>query len=165
MTSAKSDVEKPLQSLQGISVDNDAKNLEKNFKAFSKQVDAMTKARADAKKNKADYQVKKEEYIKNWTKEMESVSNPDIRTTMESRQAAVTKALESLKPSFEAAVQSFDPFLSDLQDTQKMLSMDLSKAGVQAASSITSKSLEDGKTVVSNLDALLTALNDVKQQM
>jgi len=164
-TDVKGDVGKALESLQGIAANQDSKSIEKEFKAFSKQVDAMSKAREEAKKNQSTYQAKRAEYIKTWSQEMESVSNPDIRQTMEQRQAEVTKMLEGLKPSFETAVQSFDPFLSDLKDTQKMLSMDLSSAGVQAASPAITKSLEDGKTVVANLDALLTALNEAKQQM
>jgi len=165
MTSVKTQVEDALTSLTAVTNAKDSKDLQSNFKDFSKRVDDMVKGREKARKGSEDFKAQREDYLKTWQKEMGEIQNPEIKATMEARQAKVTELMESVKPPFEAAKASFDPFMADLVDTKKMLSMDLTSGGVAAASPITSKTLADGKTVVSNIDTVLQALTTLKEQM
>ena len=65
----------------------------------------------------------------------------------------------------QAAREAFPPFLSHLQDIQRMLSVDLSQSGVAAATPIANKTVDEGKSIIGSLDTMISALTELKAQI
>jgi len=163
MTKGRDQVQAALDSLHALNADG--ANLTKDFNNFSKNVSAMAKTKDRVAARLTDMSARQEAYLEEWQKKMKSVSSPEIQEHMESRREDVKKVLESSKPAREAARDAFLPFLTNLQDIDRMLSVDLSPSGVAASASITESAVTNGKSVLSGLDAFLASLTQVRDEV
>lgn len=163
-TKLRDQVQGAIDSLSALTSGEGAK-LPKHFKAYSKHVRKMAKTQKATRKRIADLQASREDYLQDWNRQLESVNNAEVKANMQERQQEVRKTLESARPAGEAALEAFSPFLSDLQDIQRMLSLDLSQSGVTAAAPIAAKAIGEGNPTTAGLDALITALTEIKTQV
>jgi hypothetical protein len=110
-------------------------------------------------------QERREDYRQEWEKEMEAVSSPEIKAHMLQRQQEVRRTLERAQPPLQEARETFPPFLTNLQDIERMLSVDLSRSGVESATPIARKAVDEGNTIMGALDTLISVLTDVKAKV
>jgi len=164
VTKIRDQVHGALESLNALTSGAETK-LPKRFKDYSKHVATMAKAQKTTIGRVEDMKARHEAYLKEWEKEMESVTNPEIKAHMEQRQEEVRKTLESAKPAGEQAREAFAPFLLNLQEIQRMLSLDLSPSGVAAAAPIAQKATSEGNKVLAALDTRISALTTIKAQV
>jgi DUF2959 family protein len=161
VTAIRGQVQGAMDSLNALT-SGDPKNLSKNYKAFSKNVEDMAKSQQTTAARAEDFKTRRDAYLAEWQKQMQEVSNPDIQALMQTREEAVKATFETLQPAAQAARDAFPPFLSDLQDIQKLLSVDLSPSGVAAAGPVGQKAVANGTTVLQNIDAVLATLNKIE---
>ncbi len=76
-----------------------------------------------------------QQYFKEWQDTITSVANQSLRKKSQKRLEAVRADFDEVKKELKEASVKFKPFLSDLSDIQKTLAMDVTAAGVDAASS------------------------------
>jgi Skp family chaperone for outer membrane proteins len=160
----KTQVQGAMDALTAMVAGGEA-NLQKNYNAFTKQVSSLNKTRTTVQARAADMQTRREAYLAEWQKKSQEVTNPEIQAHMQQRAEAVKTVMESLQPAGEALKEAFPPFFSDLNDVQKMLSVDLSPAGVSAAKPIGDKVVANGNIIVKNLDTYITTLTQIRDQI
>jgi hypothetical protein len=163
MTKGREQVQAALDALDVLHTEG--ANLRKQYASFSKNVDAMAKTKDRVVARIDDMGARRDAYLQDWQKKIKGVSSPEIQAHMEARRAEVERILDSSRPAREAARDAFLPFLANLQDVDKLLSLDLSPAGVEAAASFTESAVASGKSVLTALDAFLGSLEAVEQQI
>ena len=163
-TKVRKQVQAALDSLLALS-SGGTSDLTKDYKTFSKNVAGMTQTAEKVKARVEDMQQRREAYLDEWQKKMKSVSSPDIQAHMTERAKEVKRILESSQPEREAARDAFRPFMTNLQDIDKLLSVDLSAAGVTAAAPIAEDALANGNIVLQRLDAFIGSLTRVRDQI
>ncbi len=164
VTEVRGQVQGAMDSLNALT-SGDPKNLTKNYKAFSKNVEDMAKSQQTTAARAEDLKSRREAYLAEWQKKSEEVTNPEIQALMQQRAEAVKATFETLQPAAQAAKAAFPPFLSDLQDIQKLLSVDLSPSGVAAAAPIGQKAVANGAIVLQSIDSVLTTLNKIEAEV
>jgi hypothetical protein len=122
---------------------------------------AGDKARARAQTMRQNGQA----YVARWEKEMDSVTNPELRAGAAARRQKVKANYDEIVATGRTVRDAYTPFLKDLQDIQRALASDLTPAGVAAASGAMDKTKVDGATLNERLDVLIAKLDDVSQGM
>ncbi|HMP83789.1 MAG TPA: DUF2959 family protein [Verrucomicrobiota bacterium] len=77
-------------------------------------------------------------YFDNWQKTIDEIASKSLQKKAQKRLDAVRKNYDKARESMAEASEKFAPFLSDLNDIQKLLSQDVTPAGVKAISSTVS---------------------------
>jgi hypothetical protein len=131
----------------------------KAFKEYDKAVPRVEDAAKKAKKRADDMKARGQAYFEEWRKEMESVSNPEIRKLAEERKAKLQSTFDSIKTFMEPARDEFNTWLSDLKDLQNYLSNDLTVGGIDAAKGLLGKTKTEGRAVQKTLDNVIAELN------
>ena len=110
-----------------------AANLPKTYKTFTNQV-SQTVSQGDAARRRANQMRDRwQQYIASWEKEIDQLSTPELRAKAAERRQAVRQNYDRLRDAARAMDQAYQPFLTQLRDIQKSLSLDLTPAGVKAA--------------------------------
>ena len=160
----KAQVQGAMDALNAL-VSGDEKNLTKQYNAFTKQVTSLKKTSQAALARAEDMQTRREAYLADWQKKTKEVSNPEIQAHMQQRAESVKKVMESLRPAGDALREAFPPFFSDLNDVQKMLSVDLSSEGMAAAKPIGDQIVANGNIILTNFDTYITTLTQIRNQI
>jgi hypothetical protein len=84
---------------------------------------------AAARQSMAD---KQKEFFAKWDEQLAQIKSEDIKARSESRKDEVNKNLLAIKTSYLEASTAFKPFMANLKDVQKYLSVDLTAGGVAA---------------------------------
>ena len=161
---ARGQVQSAMDSLNALTAGGDA-NLTKNYNNFAKHVAGLNKTKETASARAEDMKARREAYLAEWQKKSQEVTSPEIQAHMQARAEEVKKVFESMQPSAQALREAFPTFLTELNDIQKMLSFDLSAAGVQSAAPIGQKAVADGNTILTSLDSMLTTLTGIRDQV
>ena len=101
----------------------------KQFADYVAAVESSAKDVAAARQSMAD---KQKEFFAKWDEQLALIKNEDIKARSQSRKDEVNKNLLAIKTSYLEAATAFKPFLADLKDVQKYLSVDLTAGGVAA---------------------------------
>lgn len=141
--------------------------LRPSFSKYSKDVD---KLRADAEKTKKLFQnmkTKRNDYLVAWRKEQGHVNDPELRELGDARRTEVRANLDRVVESLTVASETFDPFLSNLGDVQKVLGNDLTPAGqsLVANTAVVQGANDKGARVAQSIDVALLALSNMAGQL
>ena len=118
-------------------------DLRPQFKSFSSQLaDMESDAQniADARRNMAK---SGKEFFAKWDEQLATIQNEDIKARSQSRKDEVAQKLTAIKLSYTQAEMSFKPFLANLKDVQKSLSVDLTPGGVAAMKDTAAKAAQE----------------------
>jgi chromosome segregation ATPase len=155
---AKVEVQQANTALDNLQAGGD---VNKSFKAFTKEV-ADIKAAGDRAKSRAkDLQERQKQYIAQWQKETQDVSSPELRASAEQRRAQVRENFDKIAAAAAGARDAYQPYLKGLQDLQSALAADLTPAGVDAAKPVIQKTKADGDVLIQRIDALVAELDSV----
>jgi chromosome segregation ATPase len=110
-----------------------AAELPRTYKGFTKQVARTVKQFKAAQRRADEMRTRWRQYIDSWEKETEQLSSPELRAKAVERRQAAEKNYDRLREAARAMDQAYRPFLMQLGDVQKALSLDLTPAGVKAA--------------------------------
>ena len=107
-------------------------NLVPQFKAFSGQLADLVTEGKDIMAARHSLADNGKAFFAKWDEQLAQIQNEDIKARSQSRKAEVAQKLADIKRSYAEAEVAFKPFLSDLKDVQKYLSVDLTAGGVAA---------------------------------
>jgi ABC-type transporter Mla subunit MlaD len=155
-------VDKVLAAMNAMQGSNDLKTA---FSKFSDEVDNTQSEAEDVKSKVQDMKDNSAVYIKKWQDEMSSITDPNLKSIANARQAAVQQRFSDIQGKYEAAKDAYKTFYGDLTSLRTYLSNDLTPDAVAAAKPSFDKANADGATlhakgkdVTDGLDAIMTAL-------
>ncbi len=111
----------------------------KQFAANLSEVESSAKDIADARSAMAD---KQKEFFAKWDEQLAQIKNEDIKARSQSRKEEVNQKMLAIKTSYLEAATAFKPFMADLKDVQKYLSVDLTAAGVASIKETAAKATQ-----------------------
>jgi outer membrane murein-binding lipoprotein Lpp len=152
------DIERALGSLSDL-VNNPQANLKPQFKRFSSDVRRVEKSAEHiyaARQSMAD---KGKAFFDHWDAQLAEIHNEDIRARSQSRRDEVAGQLLEIKVSYEDAAKTFKPFIADLKDVQRFLSLDLTPGGVSSAKEPLKKAMTDAIPVIEAVQDLANAFD------
>lgn len=124
-------VDKTLASLDDL-VNKPQSDLRPQFKQFTahlKDVESAAKEVGAARRSMGE---KSKEFFAEWDAQLAKINNEDIKARSQARKNEVSQRLDAIKRSYSEAETAFRPFMSNLQDIQKYLSVDLTAGGLAA---------------------------------
>ena len=131
ITDLQGKLDTTLTSLNNL-VNQPQADLRPQYKTFASNITALQSAAKKLSAARTDIAAKEKEYFAEWNQEIAQMQNADIKAISQSRRDEVAKNLASLKTSYAQTDMAFKPFLADLQDVQKYLSVDLTAGGLAA---------------------------------
>ncbi len=119
------------------------------------------------KKRFQNMKTKRNDYLVAWGKQQGQVSDPELRQLGDARRSEVRANLDRMIESLTVAVETFDPFLNNLGDVQKVFGNDLTPAGqsLLANTAVIQGANEKGARVAQSIDLALEALSNVSGQL
>ena len=162
----RSQIDQTLTSLGNL-INASPERLRPAFDRYSKDVDRL---RADAGQTKKRFQsmkTKRNDYLAAWEKEQGRVRDPELRQLGQTRRLEVKANLDRVVDSLTVANETFDPFLSNLGDIQKVVGNDLTAAGqsLVANTAVVQGANDKGARVAQSIDVALVALSNVAGQV
>jgi len=135
-------------------VSNPRPDLRNQFNAFDNSVNELGSAAKDVTIKAEQMKLQGAAYFKDWDKESAKMQNEDIRHRSEVRKNEVTSRFNRITQNYEATKAAFIPYMSDLRDVQKFLSVDLTSGGLEAIKDVAAKATNHSvplKESISNL--------------
>jgi len=123
----------------------------KQFTANLSDVEAASKDIGSARRSMGE---KSKQFFAAWDAQLAQINNEDIKARSQARKDAVSQQLESIKRSYTEAEASFRPFVGELQDIRKYLSVDLTPAGLTAIQSTVTKADADAAKLTATITQL-----------
>jgi len=124
-------VDKTLASLDEL-VNKPQPDLRPQFKQFSSNLSEVDSAAKEVGAARRSMGEKSKEFFAEWDAQLAKINNEDIKARSQARKAEVSQKLDAIKRSYTEAETAFRPFMSNLQDIQKYLSVDLTTGGLAA---------------------------------
>ena len=160
LATAQTQIDETLTRLNGLRI-TEPGNLNNAFRQYKDSVARLEETRADAKQLAAAMQENMDMNIMTWQKEMESIQDPGVKATVESRRDAVRSNYEQLKMYAQDARTAYDRFSKDNQDISKALSLNLSPANVSSLGSSIDRTASDGKALKEKIAAMQRAMDNM----
>jgi hypothetical protein len=162
LAGAQTDIDQTLANLNGLRITT-PDNLNNAFGQYKKSVDQLEQRGKDAKQLAASMQENMTMNIKSWQKEMETIQDPTVKASVESRREAVRTNYELVKMYASEARHAYEPFLQGNRDIIKALSIDLSPAARASLGKSMDKTAADGKTLKQKISAMQKAMDNIAQ--
>ena len=162
LASAQNDIDQTLARLNGLRITT-PDNLNNAFKQYKQSVDQLEQRGDEAKQLAASMRENMDMNIKSWQKEMETIQDPAIKASVESRRDAVRENYATVKMYAQDARKAYEPFLQGHRDIIKALSIDLSPAARSNLGTAMDKTAADGKTLKQKIAAMQRALDNIAQ--
>jgi Protein of unknown function (DUF2959) len=166
LAKVRTQIDQALTSL-GEVMNASPERLRPSFSKFSKDVDRL---RADAVQTKKRFQsmkTKRNDYLVAWGKEQGQVRDAELRQLGEARRSEARANLDRAVEALTVANETFDPFLNNLGDVQKVFGNDLTLAGqsLVANTAVVQGANDKGARVAQSIDIALEALSNVAGQL
>jgi hypothetical protein len=146
-------IDTTLASLNGL-VARPQADLRPQYKEFAANVAAVESAAKDLAASRSNMAARQKEFFAKWDEELAQIQNPDIKARSQNRKEQVNQQLMTIKTSYAQADIVFKPFLADLQDVQKYLSVDLTAGGIAAIKDPVAKAGQDAVPLKASLTKL-----------
>lgn len=111
---------------------NAAPDLRPQFKQFETSIKKLESLSKRIGSNTVSMQAKSQAYFAKWDAELAGIRNENIRARSEARRKEVSESFEKIQAACEKTCNRFAPFLSDLNDVRRALSVDLNRSGIAA---------------------------------
>jgi type IV pilus biogenesis protein CpaD/CtpE len=162
LTQAQQQVDKIMTTMDQFQYSGNLNNAFQNYKAAVAELDksaVQAKRRADAMRENAPM------YTAKWQKEMDSISDPSIKASVESRREAVRANFAQVRAAADDARQAYEPFMRDLKEIQQALSINLSPAALPGLKPAMDRARSEGQTLKAKLSALQKQLDNIERGM
>jgi len=162
----RSQIDQTLTSL-GDLMSASPERLRPTFSKYSKDVDRLRSDAAQTKKRFQSMKTKRNDYLVAWRKEQGQVNDPELRELGDARRTEVRANLDKMVDSLTVANETFDPFLSNLGDIQKVVGNDLTPEGQSRVvnTAVVQGANDKGARVAQSIDIALAALQTVASQL
>jgi hypothetical protein len=124
-------IDKTLAALNDL-VGKSQANLVPQFKTFSTELENLRSQALDIESLRKKMGESGKAFLADWDQQLASIKNEDIKSRSQARMDEVKKQLTSVKAHYAEAANAFRPFIGELQDIQKYLSIDLTTGGIDS---------------------------------
>jgi hypothetical protein len=124
-------VDKTLASLDAL-VNKPQADLRPQFKQYNADLAELESTAKEIGAARRSMGEKGKEFFAAWDAQLAQINNEDIKARSEARKKEVTEKMDAIKRSYTEAETAFRPYMNDLKDIQKYLSVDLTAGGVAA---------------------------------
>ncbi len=135
------------------------------FKQFTTSIDELRQAADDAAMRGRSYRENRNAYLAKWQQEVANMQNPEVKEAAEQRQERVRTRFANVQNLADEVRSAYSPYLRDLTEIQRALSMDLTPSGVKAMQGAIDRAKTDGAALSSKLDALGREINALRGKM
>jgi hypothetical protein len=160
LAEARERIDATLMAMNGVRM-TDPSNLRNAFGQYKTAVKDLEQQSEKAKQLALSLQQNVDANMAKWQKEMETVQDPSIRSSVESRRDAVRSNYSTIQTYAQDARKAFDPFLRENKEIVQALSVDLSPAAVSGLSATMDRAAADGKAVKQKISALERAMDNI----
>ncbi len=106
-----------------------AERLRETYDRYDKDVKKMNQYADAIRENDRDLRKNGNTYLAQWQRDASDVSDPELRAIAEQRRDQIARSTESMRASLTSAAGSFESFLRDVNDIQKVIGNDLTPTG------------------------------------
>lgn len=138
-------------------VDEPSEDLRPEFEHYQAAVGDLERTASALDRQANELRDQRLAYLDRWEQQNQEIRSDDIRDRSLQRRDEVAQELAQLEESYRGARETMIPLLRDLQDVQRMLSVDLTPAGLAGARDIVDQARR-------NIEPARSALADVEQQ-
>ena len=162
--SARADIDRASSTLTSI-VDGGGADPRPKFEQFRGELGAVSSARAGVDSAGAAFRSAMEAHFAAWERDANAMQNPEIRAASMKRRDEARAKMGSLEPALAEVASTFDPYLSNLRDIEKLLGADLSPGGVSAAAKTVRKATDEAVRTKRALQALEDAAGRIREEL
>lgn len=141
---SQNEVDNAISAMAELSTTMD---LKVSFKNFVRSVNKIQAERRKAKAIRDNMQKNSQKYISKWQMELDAMQDPDVKTALAERKASVKESFEKIRGTLDEVRDIYQPFLTNITEIQRALSLDLNLAGVKAMQSSINKAKTQGDAV------------------
>jgi hypothetical protein len=138
-----------------------AAGLADTFREYKEAVGLLEQEGQDVKQRAVTMREEADAHVKQWQKEMESVNDPMIRASLESRRDAVKTNFKLVRMYADDARKAYEPYLRRSKEIVQALAIDLSPATVKSLSPAIDSVMADGDALRLKLAAMQHALDNI----
>ena len=161
---ARAHVGMTLTSLQGVRTAR-PEDLERAFRHYEDSVVQLENEGRDAKGRAKAMKEEADAHVKQWQEEMETIKDPAIKASLESRREAVSKNFKLIQMYAQDVRKAYGPFLQGNKDIVQALSIDLSPAAITSLQKSLERVMTDGKRLDERLWSMERALDNIAHGM
>jgi hypothetical protein len=103
--------------------------LRETYDRYDKDVKKMNEYAGAIRENDTDLRKNGNTYLAQWQRDSSNVSDPELRAIAEQRRGQITRSSQSMRSTLTSAAGSFEAFLRDINDIQKVIGNDLTPTG------------------------------------
>jgi chromosome segregation ATPase len=138
-----------------------AQDLKNAFRAYKKAVSDLQSEESSAKWQATAMKGNVEENIAAWQREMETLKDPTIKASVQSRREAVRTNYALVRMYADDIRKAYDPFLQGNNEMIRALSIDLSPAALSGLAPAIDRVAADGVNLKQKLAAMQHALDNI----
>lgn len=131
------------------------------YRAFTDQVSQTVRQSTIARRRAGRMLELWRQYIASWEGESGWLSTPGLRAGVAERRQAVLQNYQRLRDAAGAMERAYPPFLTQLRDIQKSLSLDLTPPGVQVAQPVFEDAHRSGAELRQAITAFMAQIDQV----
>lgn len=161
---ARAEIDKISATMNAIS-EGGGKDPRKDFEKFRGEVGAVASAHSRCESAGASVRSAMEAHFAAWEQDARQMKNEEIRAASMKRRDDARAKMGSIEPALAHLKTTFDSYLSNLRDIEKLLGADLSPGGVSAASKTMGNAVDEGVRTQKGLQALEDAANRIREDL
>lgn len=140
---------------------SEPRDLRQSYKSFTTEIEDATEQSEEARERADKMSRYWHEYIASWERETEGITSPELRASAAERRQTVRENYDSLRDMARDLQTAYEPFVNQLRDIQRALSLDLTPAGVEATKPAMETARQAGTQLQEQIDAFITELDRV----
>lgn len=125
---ARGQIDTVLASLETL-LDAPADRLRETYDRYDKDVNQMNRYADAIRENDRDLRKNGNTYLAQWQRDASDVSDPELRAIAEQRRRQTAESTEAMRTTLTSTAASFEAFLRDINDIQKVIGNDLTPTG------------------------------------
>lgn len=102
-----------------------------------------------------------QQYITSWEREIDQITTPELRESVTKRRQTVRENYDNIRDAARAVDAAYEPFVRQLRDIQRALSLDLTPAGVAAAQPAFASARQAGDELKQRINEFIAQLDNV----
>jgi hypothetical protein len=161
---ARTEIDKVTATMNAISEGGGA-DPRKDYEKFRGEVGAVASAHSRCESAGAGVRSAMESHFAAWEAEARQMKNEEIRAASLKRRDDARAKMSAIEPALAHLKTTFDSYLSNLRDIEKLLGADLSPGGVSAASKTIGNATDEGVRTKKGLQALEDGANRIREDL
>jgi hypothetical protein len=161
---ARTDIDKVTATLDAL-VEGKGADPRPLYEQLRGEIGAVASSRANVDSAGQSCRSAMESYFQSWEREANAMQNADIRASSMKRRDDARAKMSAIEPAIAQGKATYDAYVSNLRDIEKLLGADLSPGGIDAASKIIGQSNDEAERTKKSLQALEDAATRIREDL